>query len=172
MKIQSQTFMIMSIAVLATTLILSSSHAVYAMKSLGENPSISRVGPQHFGLTTKGIVCGDKLCKDTKVKTVLSITPSKFKNMMDNPSHTPTIETGQVFHSSKQTKDAYNAVFKVTAGDKDLGKLQIFAHSDMEQKIIPINGLFAKSSQVVQVRIHAQDPQSIGAVIGSWNFNS
>ena len=172
MKTNSKIFLMISVAILSATLILSSSHAVYAMNSLGENPSINRIGPQHYGLATKNIVCGDKLCNEPSVKHVTKITPNKFKNILKDLAYNPSIKTERIFHYSKQDHNAYNAIFKITAGIKDLRNVQLFVRSDLEQKNIPIDGLFAKNNQAVQVRIHAQDPTSINADIKSWDYSN
>lgn len=171
MKKRSQALLVISVITLSTTLILSNTNAVYAMKSLGEDPSINRIGPAHYGLNTKNIVCGDKLCNQPSSNLVLSLASNKIKHTIDNSNNNPSIKIGQVFHYSKQDQNAYTAILKVTAGKKDLSNIQLLVHSDMKEKNIPIDGLFAQSGESVQVRIHAQEPKSIIANIGSWEYN-
>ena len=170
MEKNSPILMTTIITVLAVTLLLSGTHSVYAMKSLGEDPSIGRVGPDQFGLATKGIVCGDHLCKDGTVKMISPVIAEKTNQKAS--SHAPSIMTEQVYQYSKNSPNAYLAVFKVTGGEKDLGRVKISVQSDMEQTSVPIDGLFAKGNQVVEVRIHAMDPQSIMAFPVSWQYSN
>ena len=171
MKKYSQSFLIISVVVLSTTLILSSNHTVYAMKSLGEDSSINRIGPEHYGLNTKQIVCGDRLCIQPSADHISNAVTHKIKNMLDNPNNNPFIKIGQVFHYSKQDQNAYSVIVKVTAGKKDLRNIQLLVHSDMEEKTIPIDGLFAQSGQSIQVRIHSQESNSIIANINHWEYS-
>lgn len=163
--------MVVMISVLATTLILSGTSHAYALQSLGESSSIGRTGPDHFGLATKGIVCGDHLCQNA-VKPMPSITAENFKTMQKAPTYSPSITTEQVYKFSKQAKDTYIAVFKVNGGDKNLSKVQVLIQSDRDKTTVPIDGLFTEDHQVVEIRIHATDPQSIMAYPVSWQLSN
>lgn len=165
--------MIASVVVLVTGLILSGSHAyayASATKSLGEDPSIGRVGPKSYGSVTKGVICGDQLCKDLKSKHIAVVKEDQLKTVSDSAGSMPTIKTEQVIHYSKESPNAYIGVFRVSAGDKNLDKIQVFIQSDMEKTSVPIDGLFAKSGETIEVRVHAIDPMSILAYIGSWQY--
>ena len=163
--------MVVIISVLAATLILSGTSHAYALQSLGESPSIGRTGPDHFGLATKRIVCDDHLCQNA-VKPMPSITAENAKTMHKAPSHSPSITTEQVYKFSKQAKDTYIAVFKVNGGDKNLSKVQVSIQSDRDKITVPIDGLFTEDHQVMEIRIHATDPQSIMAYPVSWQLSN
>lgn len=169
---KSQLLMVVMISVLAATLILSGTSHAYAFQSLGENPSIGRVGPDHFGLATKEIVCGDHLCQNSSVKKMQAVTEKTIKTITNSIGHSPSINTEQVYPYSKQADNSYMAIFKVTGGDKNLSKVQISVKSDLDKTTIPLDGLFTVDNQIVAVRIHATDPQSISATPISWQFNN
>lgn len=159
MKQKSQILTIATMAVLAATMLASSSHVVYATKSLGEDPSLNRVGPKTYGSVTSAIVCGDHLCTSGPSESLMvQLSSSKVSKTI----FAPIVDKVRV-HPYSQSPDFYLALVKITTGDKNITKSVLHVKSDMEQMSIPVGSMFAYSSDIIDVRIHASNPSAIDA---------
>ena len=112
-------------------------------------------------------VCGDHLCNQesghlAKVKKVTT-KPS--------PDHMPTIQTVEAFHfDASGAPHAYIAVFKVTAGDRNLSNIQVLIKSDIDQFDTNLGSLFAGENTDLVTHVHALDPTTITARVASYQL--
>jgi len=140
---------------------LESADATKAQGSPGNS------SPSSFGAKTAGIVCGDRLCSETASTTAIT-TEVTYEEM---PEFMPTIKTVKVSNFSGESEFTFNAVYEVTAGEKNLENIMIHVQSDADSMDININGLFAHDNAINVVKIKAMDPMTINAKIVGFQLN-
>lgn len=159
MKTKSQMITILSLIVLASMFFISNTNLVYAM------------APHRYGHETMNTVCGDQLCNKVNENRIPAKNLSQMHTIQDDTNHAPSVEIEQIYQYDKQSTGSYIATIKLTAGDMNLSIVKISLQSDFNKIMIPINGIFAHDSQIIDIRTHASDPKSIVANISSWQYN-
>jgi hypothetical protein len=90
----------------------------------------------------------------------------------DMPSYMPTIRTVQVSNFSGESEFTFNAIYEITAGDRNLESIMVHVTSDMDSMDLTISGLFALDDSTNIIRINAMDPMTITAKIVGFQLSN
>jgi hypothetical protein len=125
--------------------------------------------PRAYGTGTSSVVCGDKLCNESESSMVA--VAKKVTHEEKIPAYMPSIESVQVTNFSGDSESTYNAIYTVTAGDKDITDVTVVVESDSDVMTFTLGGVHADQQKTTMVRINANDPMSITATIIGFALN-
>ena len=126
--------------------------------------------PKSYGSATSDVVCGDRLCDESISADTMTAKTVKV-TYEDMPAYMPTIRTVQVSNFSGESDFTFNAIYEITAGDRNLENIMVHVTSDMDSMNLTISGLFALDDSTNIIRINAMDPMTITAKIVGFQLS-